>query len=65
MLLKIILKKMCAFVNLLFLKPNIMYFDQGLNNLNIQKMIYHHFLFNLLNIEKKIACVWRYCCENG
>ncbi len=32
-----------------------MYFHQGLKSLNIQKMIYHHFLLNLLNIE--ILCL--------
>jgi hypothetical protein len=28
-----------------------MYFHQCLKNLNIQKIIYHHFFKNLLNIE--------------
>jgi hypothetical protein len=28
-----------------------MYFHQGLNNLDIQKMIYHHFILNILNFE--------------
>jgi len=37
-------KKMCGFVDLLF-KLNIMYFHQSLKNLDIQKMIYHHFYF--------------------
>jgi hypothetical protein len=28
-----------------------MYFHQGFNNLDIQKMMYHHFLLNILKIE--------------
>jgi hypothetical protein len=28
-----------------------MYFHQGLKNLDIQKMIYHHFFKNILKIE--------------
>jgi hypothetical protein len=36
-----------------------MYFHQGLKNLNIQKMIYHHF-FNIFKIE--IFCLLLYGC---
>jgi len=28
-----------------------MYFHQGLKNLNLQKMIYRHFILNVLRIE--------------
>jgi hypothetical protein len=35
-----------------------MYFHQGLNNLNIQKMIYHHFLKKISKIE--IFCLFVY-----
>jgi len=28
-----------------------MYFHQGLKNLDIRQMIYHHFILNLLEIE--------------
>jgi hypothetical protein len=48
---------MCDFVHLL-LKLNIFFFHQGLKNLDIQKMIYHHFLLNLLKI--KIFCLFVY-----
>jgi hypothetical protein len=33
-----------------------MYFHQGLKNLDIQKMIYHHFILNILKIE--IFCLF-------
>jgi hypothetical protein len=36
-----------------------MYFRQGLKNLNIQKMIYHHFKKNLLKIEIFCLLVYR------
>jgi hypothetical protein len=42
-----------------------MYLHQGLKNVDIQEMIYHHFLLNLLKIEFIFAFVWKYCCENG
>jgi len=42
MFLKVHFNKMCGFVNL-FLKFSIMYFHQGLDILDIQKMIYLHF----------------------
>jgi hypothetical protein len=45
MFLRVCFKKICGFVNL-FVK-----LSSSLNNLNIRKMIYHHFLLNLLKIE--------------
>jgi hypothetical protein len=35
-----------------------MYFHQGLNILNNLRMIYHHFLINILKIEKKNLLVF-------
>jgi len=35
-----------------------MYFHQDLNNIDIQKMIYHHFLLNILKIE--IFCLFMF-----
>jgi hypothetical protein len=43
-------KKMCNFVNLLF-KLNIYVHSSRFKNLDIHKMIYHHFLLNLSKIE--------------
>jgi hypothetical protein len=59
-----ILRK-CVVLLIYFSNLIYMYLHQGLKNVDIQEMIYHHFLLNLLKIEFIFAFVWKYCCENG
>jgi hypothetical protein len=42
---------LCAALLIYFSNLIYMYFHQGLKNLDIQKMIYYHFLLNFLKIE--------------
>jgi hypothetical protein len=50
MFLGVCFKKMCDLL-IYFSNFIYMYFHQGFKNVDIQKMIYHHFLLNIFKIE--------------
>jgi hypothetical protein len=56
MFIKIHLKKICCFINFLFKLKIYVNFYWGVENRNIQRMIYLHFSKNLSNIE--IFCLF-------
>jgi hypothetical protein len=63
--LRVCLKTMCSFVNLL-LKFNIFLFSLGFKEFKNKKKIYFYFSFkSFKDWNIYFACVWKYCSENG